>query len=272
MTPEQHKAFPVGRDFLEFVQTETDKASQRVDLFSQESGKCLPATLDGLGMVLSLLYRLACCAWGCRGGDHQMEWLTGRVVNHALSAHRLIRAGSYDEALVLIRGIGEIANLLWLFHVDPTALEWWKVAERHERLNQFSPGKVRNLLKRAISIGPPIDDNRYRALCEIGTHPRPAFAPGHYSGTGRPVLGVLIQPAGVYMTMTELGFAVAMAATPLSRLLVADDEIRNALRTEAVALVRALGTFTILNYEELLENVREKRTPTAGDDDTEKEV
>jgi hypothetical protein len=147
MTPEQHEAFPVRRDFLKVVQTETDKASQNADLFLQGSGERAPATLDGLGTVLSLLYRLACCAWGCRGGDHQMEWLTGRVVNHAVSAHRLIRGGYYDEALVLIRGIGEIANLVWLFDADSTALDRWKAADRRERLNKFGPGKVRTLLK-----------------------------------------------------------------------------------------------------------------------------
>jgi hypothetical protein len=36
------------------------------------------------------------------------------------------------EALVLIRGGGEIANLLWLFDADPTALGRWKAAEAAE--------------------------------------------------------------------------------------------------------------------------------------------
>jgi len=258
MTPEEHSEFAVRREFLELIQKYNDEASQCADIFSAESGKALPATLDGLGTVLSLLYRIACCAWGCRGGDHQMEWLTGRIVNHAVSSHRLIRAGSYDEALVLIRGIGEIANLLWLFDVNPTTLVEWKSADRRDRLVKFGPAKVRKLLAGATPLGAPIDDHRYRALCEIGTHPRPAFAPGHYTGTGRPVLGVLIQPVGVYMTVTELGFAVAMAAAPLSRLLDISDEVRLTLHTEAMALTRALGAFTILNYEELLQRASVK--------------
>jgi hypothetical protein len=193
-----------------------------------------------------------------------MEWLTGRVVNHAVSAHRLIRGGYYDEALVLIRGIGEIANLVWLFDADSTALDRWKAADRRERLSQFGPGKVRTQLKNAVPIGPPIDDDRYQALCEIGTHPRPAFAPGHYSGTGRPVLGGLIQPAGVYVTTTELGFAVAMAAVMFSRLLAADNEIRDALRTQAVVLLGALGSITVLNYEKLVKHTRALATGEDG--------
>ena len=68
------------------------------------------------------------------------------------------------------------------------------------------------------------------------------------------------------MTMTELGFAVAMAALPLSRLLTVDDTVKNALRTEAVALVKALGAFTILNYEELLERILKKHVAAAEED------
>jgi hypothetical protein len=270
MKPEQHDVFPVGRDFLKLIQIAADKASQHADLFSQQSGKRLPETVDGLGSVLSLLYRLACCAWGCRGGDHQIEWLTGRVVNHATSAHRLILAGSYDEALVLIRGIGEIANLLWLFDTDRTTLERWRAADRRARIAEFGPAKVRKLLKVATPIGAPIGDDRYQALCEIATHPRPAFAPGHYNSTGRPVLGLLVQPAGVYVATTELGFAVAMAAVPLSRLLVADDEVRTALRVQALSLTRALGAFTILNYEELLKSTLNQHA--RPDDDTKEDV
>ncbi len=140
-----------------------------------------------------------------------------------------------------------------------------------QALKQFGPGKVRNLLKATTPIGAPIDDDRYQALCEIGTHPRPAFAPGHYNGTGRPVLGMLVQPAGVYVTTTELDFAVAMAAVPLSRLLVADDEVRAALPAQALSLTRALGAFTILNYEELLKGALDRHASADGND-TEEEV
>ena len=149
-------------------------------------GKSIPSSLQKLGDLLSLLYRHACCGWDCKGGDHQIEWLLGRIVNQAQSAHRLMRCAFYDEALMLVRGVGESANLLWLFLRDPSQLEAWKAADRKTRLRKFGPSQVRKSLKQ-MGAGPVmIEDDRYQALCEIGTHPAPALKPNHFSGDGPP--------------------------------------------------------------------------------------
>ena len=111
MSEEDHGKFPIGFAFLELTQKIADQGAYAADEFLRTGGKALPATIAEFGTLLSLLYRAASCQWGCHGGDHQGEWLCGRVVNQAMSALNLIRAGHYDEALMLIRGIGEIANL-----------------------------------------------------------------------------------------------------------------------------------------------------------------
>ena len=250
--------FPVGYPFLEWFQHVADKASRTADDFAKSSGKALPASVEGLGNVLSLLYRAACCTWGCRGGDHQIEWLTGRVVNTAASGHRLLRAGFYDESLMLTRSIGEIANLLWLFKLEPEALAAWQGANRRERLRSFGPASVRKRLESQGGLV-PIDQERYQRLCEIGTHPTPGFRPGHYSGMGRPVLGVLLQPAGVYVSVTELCYSTARSAVSASKLLGLADVQKNELRREAVGLIRSLGATAVLNYEELIRTARRGR-------------
>ena len=107
--------FPVGLAFFDMQRRATDQSAKVTDEMQRLSGVKLPATTEGLGTVLSLMYRAACCAFGCNGGNHQLEWLVGRVVNQANAAFGLIRSASYDESLMLTRGIGEIANLLWLF-------------------------------------------------------------------------------------------------------------------------------------------------------------
>jgi hypothetical protein len=218
--------FPTARDFLDVTQELADASSKNTDKFCAEAGKSLPQTLDAAGTVLSVLYRLACCYYGCPGGDHQIEWLTGKFVNEAVSAHRLIRAAQYDEALILIRGMGEIVNLLWLFQEDRAELVAWKAADRKTRRNHFGPGAVRGRLKKSSELGPPIDDERYAALCEIATHPTPSLAPGHYSGTGRPVLGAILQEVGVFVCVNELAYAIAMAAIPIAVLLNASSDIK----------------------------------------------
>jgi hypothetical protein len=73
----------------------------------------------GLGTVLSLLYRMACCHWGCHGREHVFEYLAGRTCTSAQSSFRLIGFGYYDEALALSRNISEIGNLVHLFFTEP---------------------------------------------------------------------------------------------------------------------------------------------------------
>src|SRR5262249_3180007 len=159
MTLEQHA--PSGRDFLEKIQEIADIASKEADKnVLEEGGKSVPAVLDKLGDMLSLLYGLACCHWGCKGSDHQIEWLLRSVVNHAQSAHRLMRCGFYDEAVTLIRGVGEVANLFWLFERDQTQLASWNAADRKARLSNFGPVHVRRALE-AMGVPSPIDDDRY---------------------------------------------------------------------------------------------------------------
>jgi hypothetical protein len=210
----------------------------------------LPQTLDAAGTVLSILYRLACCYYGCLGGDHQVEWLAGKFVNQAVSVHRLVRAAQYDEALMLIRGMGEIVNLLWLFQEDRTELVAWKAADKKTRLNHFGPAAVRRRLETLSDLGPPVDAERYAALCEIATHPTPNLAPGHYSGTGRPVLGAILQEVGIYFCVNELAYAIAMAAMPIAVLLDGSSGIKAQIKRQSIELLRSIGSFTVLNYEE----------------------
>jgi hypothetical protein len=247
---DEKKEFPIARDFLNLTQELADASSKTTDKFCVEAGKSLPQTLDAAGTVLSILYRLACCYYGCPGGDHQIEWLAGKFVNQAVSAHRLVRAAQYDEALMVIRGKGEIVNLLWLFQEDRAELDAWKAADKRTRLNRFGPGAVRGRLEKLSDLGPPIDDERYAALCEIATHPTPSLAPGHYSGTGRPVLGAILQEVGVFVCVNEFAYAIAMAAIPIAVLLNAGSDIKTEIKGQSVHLLKSIGSFTVLNYEE----------------------
>ena len=220
LTEEKHANFPLGTEFLEMQSRASDMAAEATDRMVGTAGEKLPATVQGLGTVLSLLYRTACCAWGCGGGDHQLEWLVGRVVNQGNAAFNLVRSASYDESLVLTRGIGEIANLLWLFEHDKSQLGAWRSSDRRERLNNFGPAGVRKKLAHLHKMGPPIDEKRYQRLCEVGTHPIPGVAPSHFTGSGRPLLSGIVQPVGVFVSTTELAFAVAMCATPIATIVL----------------------------------------------------
>jgi hypothetical protein len=148
--------------------------------------------------------------------------------------------------------MGEIANLLWLFANDREALADWKTCDRRTRMKKYAPAAVRRALKSISPDMPFIEEDRYKALCEVGTHPVPAFRPGHYSGSGRPVLGMYFQAPGYAMCVNELGFALAMAATPALTLLDIPKELRETAADVALDLLRSLGSMTILNYEEYI--------------------
>jgi hypothetical protein len=245
-----------GEDVLRWFEELGNQASNRTEKLI--GGVKLPATLRGLGNTLKLLYETATCTPSCGGGDHQAEWLVGRVVNHAMGSYRLVRAGLYDESLVLTRGIGEIANLFALFETQ-TEFDEWKTLGRRERMTRFGPKAVRDRIRSATGRNPFIDDDRYRKLCEVGTHPVPGVAPGHFTGSGTPILGGIVQLAGLQVALTELGFAVAMAAIPVPKLITSNSDHGVALRKEALQLLRSLGSTTIMNYEEVLQEIREGR-------------
>lgn len=241
---------PVGADFLKVVEAASDDAGVITDEQREAWGTTYPQTLDNLGMVLSLLYRAGCCGWGCRGSDHQREWLIGRAVNQGMASYRLLRSAFYDESLMITRGLGEIANLLWLFR-EPGEFEHWRSAERADRMKHFSPSAVRKRLRTKLQTSSPISDDRYRQLCEVGSHPVPWTGPNLFSGGTRPALGHLVQPAGLLMAMNELSLAVAVASVPVGSFLELPDEVKTELARAGRQLVESVGNVTIDKYDEL---------------------
>jgi hypothetical protein len=166
---------------------------------------------------------------------------------------------------MLIRGMGELANLLWLFYEDRAELAAWKVADRKARLNNFGPAAVRRRLEVLNKMGPPIDAERYAALCEIATHPTPYLAPGHYTGRGRPVLGAILQEVGVFVCVNELAYAMAMVSIPIAVLVNASDEVRAEIKNQSMDLLRSIGSFTVLNYEEGLREAMKRAAALSAD-------
>jgi hypothetical protein len=256
--------FPEQLDFLRHIEKFNADCVEATEKFTESAsaGEKLPATAQNLGNLLSVIYRLGCCFWGCKGGDHQIEWLAGRISNQSLAAIRLIKSGYYDEALMLIRGVGEIANLLQLFVSSSQELSNWKQSTKKERISKFGPAAVRKKLE-LVGSKLAIEQDRYQRLCEVGTHPVPGQAPGHYTGTGRPILGGFVQHVGVFVCYTELSYAVSLCGTALIGLLDIEKEIKQKLFDESVKLLRSLGGVNITNYEELLAKAKEDNTKNA---------
>ena len=106
---------PLGGDFLRVVRDQERRCEESFDEWLPGAGLKAPQTMDALGTALSYLDRIASCWWGCRQDTHIEERLVGKAASNARAALHLLRSGYYDEALGLVRQIGETANLACLF-------------------------------------------------------------------------------------------------------------------------------------------------------------
>ena len=130
---------PLGGDFLRVVREQERRCEESFDEWLPGAGVRAPQSMDALGTALSYLDRIASCWWGCRQDTHIEERLVGKVASNARAALHLLRAGYYDEALGLVRQIGETANLACLFVQSAESHEEWKSASEEVARTAFSP-------------------------------------------------------------------------------------------------------------------------------------
>ena len=260
------KSIPEGLDFLKLVWEQEDRCEERTDQQISQMGVKAPQCLENLGTVLSLLDRLASCFWGCRGGDHMIEYLSGRAYSLARASLRLLRFGLYDESLLATRSIGEVANILFLFANDQASFQDWKNASDKQRKDNYSPFKVRLKLE-ALGIPLPIDQRRYSSLSEIGAHVTPQTKPQNHNLFGIPTLGGYFQQAGVLIALNELAGSVGVVAACAGKLSELEEEHRTCIRDEAVKLLRSTGGVDIVQMPQIWSSLRtppESDSPSAG--------
>lgn len=191
---------PSGRNYLKIL-TETEAITLRQSSKNlEESG----ADLQLIGTAMSALYQAATCHRKCHGGPHVLEALCGRMYNLAAGAYLLALRGLYDEALNLIRSIGEVSNLIALSVVDKKALTEWLSSDRKTRLRKFSPSEVRRALERREPALLLANEDWYARFCETYTHVTPQTKPNMHNAVGQAYAGGVYQPEGLKHTLGEL--------------------------------------------------------------------
>jgi hypothetical protein len=231
-------SFPEGMEFLKFMRSiENDCESTSSTIVSANDADA--ERIEKLGRVLSLLYRLASCHWGCHGKEHVLEYLIGRVCTSAQSAIRLMGFGYYDEALALTRNIAEIGNLLHLFFSDTTHLRSWLDASESDRQREYSPVKVRIALEK-IGAVIPTDKVQYAWLSEVATHVTPRTLPGAHNLENRPILGAVPQSEGLTKVLHALTWAVCAVSGAAAHLAILERSYAERLNEETIALIEKL--------------------------------
>lgn len=176
-----------------------------------------------IGTSLSALYQASTCHRKCHGGPHILESLAGRAYNLGCSAYILICRAFYDEALNLIRSIGEISNLISLSVVDKDSLQQWLAADRNTRLREFRPAKVRQLLESQASPMLYADKDWYSSFCEKYTHVTPSTWPNLHNDNDQPHVGGVLQRAGLLHSLDELSAVLGFVAMPVCKYFDLDD-------------------------------------------------
>jgi hypothetical protein len=222
------------------------KTLRRLPHLGEKAPRCHEMT----ARVLALLDALCSCAWGCPGGDHLLERLVGRSVNHARAALRLALIGSYDEALVLARGVGEIANLLSLFEAQSGSFVRWKSLDERARRREFSPVRVRTELER---IGTPmrIPTETYAELSGRNVHVGPQTLPQSYDILGRPKGGGYYQEAGFIVCQNELAQSLAFVIYSAAKLSRLDQLLKTRILVAGRDLVLHTGRLGVENIQEM---------------------
>lgn len=255
------RSVPEGIDFIRRAQEVADVCGQHTDHYLPMLGKTAPQICDNLGTVLSFLYRMGACWWGCRGGDHLVEYIVGRSSSTALAALSLMRFGYYDEALSLVRNVGEAANLLALFNRENSSLEKWRSSNDRSRKSQFSPVKVRLAVEKLGLKGLGIiDEARYRKLSTVGTHLSPQTKPQNFNPMGVATLGALFQEIGVLVTLNEIATAIGFLAPPAAMLLKLPKDSWLHLKPAVINLLSSVGRIQATELDEVMRVLRDKLT------------
>jgi hypothetical protein len=218
--------FPVGIEYLKVSEDRASSCRKDTNEAIEQLGQSIEEHLQALGTTLSLLDRVASCVWGCSHGDHVLEYITGRVVGYSQSALLLAKSGLYDEALLLVRSIAEIANLFALFVADSTAFRNWKTFSEAKRISEFSPGKVRKRLD-SLNVPIPYDGNQYGWLCEIAAHATPHTKPQVHQPNTRPSVGAIFQQNSFQGVLREISLSVAVLSETVAQLADIEDGKRD---------------------------------------------
>jgi hypothetical protein len=141
-----------------------------------------------------------------------LERLCGRIYNLGDAAYLLICSGLYDEALNLIRSVGETGNLIALSVVDKAAIREWLESDKKTRMKKFSPAKVRKALAKHGANFLIADDDWYARFCEEYTHVTPDTHPNRHNPANLSTVGGVPQEVGCVKALEELATALGMTA------------------------------------------------------------
>lgn len=198
------KSMPKGKGFYDWIfSLDSKKEKYSQDIFVTDFEYGAANTFEVIPDFLEVLYKVATCGYGCRGGSHVIEYISGRGYNLGIASLKLIRIGFYDESISLIRSISEIVNLFALFGIEHESLKEWYEQTEKDRIRNFSPSKVRERLSKT-DLEPPISREYYSKMCEVGVHVNPTTKPQGKNHIDRALVGGFVVKEQAISALNDL--------------------------------------------------------------------
>jgi hypothetical protein len=224
VSDKKQQALPTARQHLaQIIEAGYAIQYESVKLLKEYTPEC-----ESIGVSLDTLYQVGTCHRGCRGGGHVLERLCGRAYNLGSAAFHLLMVGFYDEALGLVRSLGELTNLIALSATDHKSFQEWLDSDRKTRVTRFGPAKVRAMLERVDSPFMYATKAWYGDLSESYIHITPHTQPNAHSG--RSMVGGVYQTDGATKTIKELADVLWCVATMASKFATFDDLFEELVR------------------------------------------
>ncbi len=255
-----------GTKMLRLVAKYEDRCEKATEKLISRMGKKAPACYEYIGQLLAYADLIGSCTYNCPGESenaHVVWYLAARTSSFGRAALRLMKMGFYDEALVIVRSIGEICNLLSLFTLSPQAIEEWKKSDRAYRLTHFSPSKIRKRIE-ALGRTPAITASRYAALCEVSTHPVPNLRPQRFNHAGRSMTGGLyLQEAGIVVVLNEIATALGLLVILAAKICKVPREPFNQIKEACVKCLQSVGALDIETLEGAWKQIKHPKVKEA---------
>jgi hypothetical protein len=163
--------------------------------------------------------------------------------------------GFYDEALVLTRSVGEIANLLSLFAERPDDFARWKTLDERARRREFAPVHVRTKLEE-INTPMRIKSEAYAELSIRGVHVNPGTSPQTYDAIEMPKGAGYYQEAGLFICQNELAQALTFVMYASAQLSQLEKPLRLRMLNAGRDLIENTGRLGIDNIQEMWSDLR----------------
>jgi len=233
-----------GTKMLRAIGKYEDRCEKATEKRLTKIGQKAPLCYEHLGQLLGYADMIGSCVYSCPGESedaHAIWYLVARTSSFGRAALRLMKMGFYDEALIIVRSMGEICNLLVLFSLSPEAMEEWKTSDRAYRMTNLSPSKVRRRIE-AMGGVTAITATKYAALCEVSTHPVPDLRPQRFNHAGKSMTGgMYVQDAGILVVLNEMALALAQLVIAAAKVCKVPREPFKQIQEVCVLCLKSVG-------------------------------